>query len=416
MRVLLCGADGFLGRHIAPALAARGHEVVRGVRRLRLPGDILMDYRADTSADAWLPRLAGIDAVINAVGILREQRAGDFDRVHHRSPAALFEACRRSGVRRAIQISALGTAETPYLASKRAGDAALREFLPEAGVVLRPGLVFGADGASTRFFLMLASLPIQADVRGAGEVQPVHVDDLAELVTRLVEGAPAPGGIVDAPGPARLGYRDWMASYRAGLGLAPALCLPVPAWAMSVTARLAGVLPGSLLSKDTWAMLRAGNVGDATRGAAILGRPLTPPQQFIAPDAAATLRLRALAQWRRPLAIAVLAFIWFASAVLSAGAYPVHSSLALLAPFGFSGTPAVAMLGLAIATDFVMGVLTVWRPGPRLWKSQLALIVGYSILVAWRLPAYLIHPFGPILKNLAVVTLLIELWAEEMRA
>lgn len=90
---------------------------------------------------------------------------------------------------------------------------------------------------------MMASLPIQADVRGAGEVQPAHVDDLSDLVTRLVEGAPAPGGIVEAPGPTRLGYRDWMANYRAGLGLAPALCLPVPAWVMSMTARLAGALP-----------------------------------------------------------------------------------------------------------------------------------------------------------------------------
>lgn len=416
MRVLLCGADGFLGRHIASALAARGHEVVRGVHRVRLPGDVPMDYRADTSTDIWLPRLARTDVVINAVGILRENLAGDFELVHQRAPAALFEACQQIGVSRVVQISALGTAETPYLTSKRRGDAALRTFMPEAGIVVRPGLVFGTDGASTRFFLMMASLPIHADARGAGEVQPVHVEDLSDLVIRLVEGASAPGGVVEAPGPTPLGYRDWMASYRAGLGLASALRLPVPSWVMSVTARLAGAIPGSLLGKDTWAMLRAGNVGDATRAAAILGRPLTPPQRFIAPDATETLRLRALAQWRRPFAIAVLALVWFASAVLSAGVYPDQSSLALLAPFGFSGTSAVAVLSLAIAADFAMGVLTIWHPGPRLWKSQLALIVGYSLLVASRLSTFLIHPFGPILKNLAVVALLIELWAEEKRA
>lgn len=416
MRILLCGADGFLGRHIASALRARGHEVVRGVRRVRLPGDLLMDYRADFSADAWLPRLVGIDVVINAVGILRENRTGDFDLVHHRSPAALFEACRRREVGRVLQISALGTADTPYLTSKRAGDEALRRFMPEAGIVVRPGLVFGVDGASTRFFLMMASLPIQANVCGAGEVQPVHVDDLCDLVTRLAEGAPAPEGIVEAPGPTRLGYRGWMTSYRTGLGLAPALWLPVPAWVMSLTARLAGAIPNSLLSKDTWAMLRTGNVGDATRAAAVLGRALTPPERFIEPDVADTLRLRALAQWRRPFAIAVLAFLWFASAALSAGIYPIRSSLALLAPFGLSGVSAMAVLVLAIAADFTMGVLTVWRPGPRLWKSQLALVMAYSTLVAWRLPTFLIHPFGPILKNAAVVALLIGLWAEERRA
>lgn len=414
MRVLVCGADGFLGRQIATALASRGHQVVRGVRRPRLPGDVAIDYRRDTAVAAWLPRLERIDGVVNAVGILREREAGDFERIHHRAPAALFAACRQAGVARVVQISALGTAATPYLTSKRAGDAAMPDLLPQ-GVVLRPGLVFGAEGASTGLFLALASLPLHVRPGGTGPVQPVHVDDVAAAVARLIEGAAVAGPVLDLPGPAVLSYGEWPAAYRAGLGLPPALSLPVPGIAMAALARLAGLLPASLLTADTWAMLKAGNTGCPDAAVSLLGRPLRAVADFIAPAAAEGLRRRALAAWQRPLLRASLAILWLATALVSAGLFPVADSLALLAAFGLAGVPAVLVLAAATAIDGAMGILSLLRPGRRLWLAQLALVVAYSGLVAWRLPEFLLHPFAPILKNLAIVALLLVLYAEEER-
>lgn len=414
MKALVCGADGFLGRHIADALQKAGHTVVRGVRRPRLPSDIAMDYRVDCEVEAWLPRVAGFEAVINAVGILNEQRPGDFDAIHHRAPAALFEACRRAGVDRIVQISALGSAATPYLESKRAADRALLAALPH-GVVLRPGLVFGRDGASTHFFLMLASLPVIGDLRGAGDVQPVHLDDVVAATVRLAEGVAASPAIVDLPGPRRLSYRDWLNGYRHAMGLAPAVFLPIPALLTTAAAWMGGRFRGSMLSPDTWKMLRAGNTGDPAAAQALLGRNLKDPDDFVAPEDAELLRLRALAAWRAPLLRAVLAFLWIASAVLSAAVYPFADSLALLAPFGLTDAAAPIVLGAASLLDLLMGGLTIRKPGRRLWLAQLALIAGYSLLVAWKLPAFLIHPFAPILKNLAVGALLVQLWAEETR-
>lgn len=412
MNVLICGADGFLGRHIATALAAHGHKVTRGVRRAREPGDVVVDYRADTTPAVWLPRLAGADIVINAVGILREAQAGDFEAIHQRTPAALFEACRVAGIRRVIQVSALGAADTAYLASKHAADAVLLRLLPEA-TVLRPGLVFGADGASSRFFLAVASLPVCVVAGGAGEVQPVHVDDVAEAVVRVAEGAHGAGGVLELAGPRRLGYRDWMGVYRRLLALPPAPALSIPAPVMAAAACLAGVFRASLLSAEAWSMLRAGNTGDPRAAQAVLGRALTPPEHFASAEMAQALRLRAFADWRRPLLRSVLALIWLITAMLSAGIHPLADSLALLAPFGLAGACAVATLAGATLLDLAMGVLTLARPGRRLWLAQLVLVAGYSALIAWRLPEFLTHPFGPVLKNLAVAALLILLWAEE---
>ena len=84
MRILVAGAYGFIGSYIVAALRAAGHEVVGAVRRpvrsgpcAQLPA-IACDLSRDTHVEDWLPRLKGIDVVVNAAGILRETRAGSF--------------------------------------------------------------------------------------------------------------------------------------------------------------------------------------------------------------------------------------------------------------------------------------------------------------------------------------------------
>ena len=113
--------------------------------------------------------LKGIDAVVNAVGVLRNTAARPIDAVHHHTPVALFEACRQAGVRHVVQISALGvqTGTTRYARTKRAADEHLLGLAaatndstsPLRGVVLRPSVVFGHGGARANLFLRLARLP-----------------------------------------------------------------------------------------------------------------------------------------------------------------------------------------------------------------------------------------------------------------
>ena len=97
MVVLLTGASGFIGSHLAKALAAAGHRVICAVRN---PGSrhdprfgyIAADFTRDFDSSAWLPRLAGVDVIINAVGIIRETAQQSFDAIHVRGPVALFQA------------------------------------------------------------------------------------------------------------------------------------------------------------------------------------------------------------------------------------------------------------------------------------------------------------------------------------
>ena len=97
MKILLCGATGFIGRHLEQALIASGHHVVRAIRQPKRADDISVDFVRDTDAAIWLPRLMGIDVVVNAVGILRDSTAVPMQAVHADTPKALFTACAQVG-------------------------------------------------------------------------------------------------------------------------------------------------------------------------------------------------------------------------------------------------------------------------------------------------------------------------------
>lgn len=413
--MLVCGAAGFLGRAICGRLRSDGFSVLRGVRVPRRPDERAIDYRrANTVAD-WLPLLAGVDAVVNAVGILVERAAGDFERIHHRAPAALFAACARAGVRRVVQVSALGAerGESGYFRSKRAADQSLRG-LPLDWQVLRPALVYGPHGRSAGWFRMLASLPLlPLPGRGTQRLQPVHVDDLAEAVARLLAGRLPACRCWTLAGPEVLSWRGMLGAYRRALGLPPAPALRVPG--MALLARLAGLWPGSPLNPETWRMLQAGSCAPVADSVRLLGRRPRPIDEFIAPGEAAGLRERALAGWRGPLLRGVLALIWLASGALGLGIHPRQDSLALLGELGLAGLPAAIVLYGAALLDIGLGLASLLRPGRRLWWLQLGLVLGYSLIIALGLPRFLHDPFGPVLKNLAVAALLVVLLSEERR-
>ena len=101
-----------------------------------------------------------------------------------------------------------------------------------------------------------------------------------------------------------------------------------------------------------------------------------------------------------------LAVIWLATGVLSLGIYPQEDSLGLLGRVGLHGATALTTLYLAASLDIALGLLTLYRPGKALWRMQALLIVAYTMAISLWLPEFWLHPFGPILKNLSILTLL----------
>lgn len=425
MRILLTGASGFIGQRLLHALLAEGHHVVAAVRHPKPATDprlawVHADYAQDTDKSAWLARLSGVDAVINAVGIFRESGTQTFARLHTEAPRALFAACAEARVPVVIQLSALGAdsaAETRYHLSKKAADDYLAT-LPLRAFILQPSLVYGKGGASARVFKALASMPFALRFGSAPQlVQPIHVDDLVAAAASLLRQGPAlPVGArrVALVGPQALAFTDYLGALRSAMGMGRLRVLRLPDALARALARLGRWLPGGVLDEDALRMLDRGNTADPADTTRLLGHGPRTIADFITDPQGE--RARAKLDWLLPPLRWSIAAVWIATAIVSASVYPAADSYQLLARTGIPEALRPLMLYGAAAFDLLLGLgILLLRRRRWLWRAQLALIGFYTIVIAWRLPEFLVHPYGPLTKNLpmlAAIWLLLELEEE----
>ena len=287
MNILLCGASGFVGKHLEAALVSAGHKIKRGIRHPREPGDIAINYKNDVDMATWLPRLDGIDAVVNAIGVLRDSPAQPMSHLHDAAPRALFAAAAQHGIKRIVQISALGVGtgiNASYMQSKQAAD----DFLQTLNVdwaILRPSLIYGKDGASTRMFMLLSQMPVLMLPEGGRQnVQPVHIDDVAQAVVNLLApetGSPPLRQIIECVGAEEVTLGGLISSYRTQRGSKAPWVLAVPNILLSAVAWFGDRIPALPVGSDTLAMLAAGSRGDGDRFAKLLGRAPRSYREFL---------------------------------------------------------------------------------------------------------------------------------------
>lgn len=422
LNILLTGASGFIGKRLMAALQAKGHRVICTVRRssraieMKNVETIPVDFVQDSDPSVWVPRLAGIDVLINTVGIIRERGTQNFTAIHVRTPCALFRACELAGVGRVIQISALGAdrdARSRYHLSKRDADDYLAS-LPLRSVIVQPSLVYGPGGASARLFNILASLPV-IGLPGGGRqrVQPVYINDLIDGIVALLDAKISPGVRLPMVGPAQVTMRSFLEQLRSAMHLSPGRFLTVPNTLASLAAVIGEKVPASLLDRENLQMLERGNTGDPTPLRRLIGREARPVESFIAGHEAATVRINAQLGWLLPLLRLSIALVWIVTGIVSLGLYPVAESYALLARVGIDGWMAPFMLYGAALLDLAFGFATLLMKRRHwLWWAQLATILFYTIVITFRLPEFWLHPYGPLLKNLpmlAAIWLLLEL-------
>ena len=102
----------------------------------------------------------------------------------------------------------------------------------------------------------------------------------------------------------------------------------------------------------------------------------------------------------------VLAIIWIVTGVLSLAIFPKRESLIMLEAVNLHGEAALVVLYGSASLDILLGILTLAKPSRMLWRVQSALVTVYSVIIAFCLPIYWLHPFGPVLKNLPILLLL----------
>ena len=273
--VTVFGGSGFLGRRIVKHLLDRGltvrsacrHPERSGLRRASdgsftvVKADIL--DQGQTAA-----AVSGASTVVNAVSLYSEHGDVTFERVHVAAASRLAEAAKNAGAERYIHMSGIGSdsrSKSRYIRARGQGEEAIDAAFPGATVV-RSAVMTGSDDAFlttiTKLVRILPAYPLFGN--GNTRLQPAFVEDVAEAVARLAQGAGASARLFELGGPRVYSYRDLILEVARLLDVGTRLVpVPFPAWYALAT--VCEYVPGAPLTRNQVELMQIDNVANAER-------------------------------------------------------------------------------------------------------------------------------------------------------
>ena len=281
MKVFLTGATGFVGKNMLERLLADGQAVRAALRGLPgqnarlvshtqhvgrkddfqwVHGDVIEGSRLEEG-------MQGCDAVIHLVGIIVEKGTNTFERVHHLGTRNVVEAAKRAGIKRFVQMSAVGVRAdgvAAYQTTKWKGEEEVRQ----SGIpfcILRPSLIFGqGDGFVTQMMQTMRSVPFFRPVPGDGtpKFRPIAVEDVTTCFLRALTYEAATNQTVDLGGADELTLNEVLAEIARCAGVRkPAVHIPMPL--MMAGAQIAQkLLKNPPVTVDQLHMLQEGSTCD----------------------------------------------------------------------------------------------------------------------------------------------------------
>jgi nucleoside-diphosphate-sugar epimerase len=253
MKVLVTGASGFLGSHIAEQFAAAGHEVRLLMRRTSSRQFLTFPYEeapGDVTDPASLAAaVEGMDAVVHPAGLIKARSEAEFRAVNEQGTANLVHAIEQHApdVQRFVYISSQsahgpspdGTPRdvddeplpvSAYGRSKLGGEDVTRiSKLAERAVIFRMPVIYGPrDMALLPFFKAVRYRLAPLLHGGRNTLSVIYATDAASAVVQAATAEADVGGKTYCPEDGVLyTWRDLLRAIEAAMGRR-ALMLPVP--------------------------------------------------------------------------------------------------------------------------------------------------------------------------------------------
>lgn len=266
MKVLVTGATGFTGGHLARGLRKRGHDVVALVRdeakasALRGAGIELCSGDI-TDRDSVRRAVQGCDVVYHIAALYREAKYGDemYRRVNVEGTRYIVEEVERAGVGRMVHCSTVGVhgdVAVPadegapfspgdiYQQTKLDGELLVKQYIDAGfpGVIFRP---VGIHGPGDLRFLKLFKTIARGQFRmiGDGNVlyHMTYIDDLVDGIMLCGEHPAAKGNTYILSGPRYTTLHELVEAIAAAVGR-PTPRGRIPLWPVKVAAVMCEML------------------------------------------------------------------------------------------------------------------------------------------------------------------------------
>ncbi len=219
LRIAMTGATGFVGANTASVICGKHHILTALVRdrqratSLQQLGTNMVD--GDLGNEAALDQLvAGADVVVHVAGAVSAVDKTGFMAVNVEGTRAVLNASRKAGVKRFVHVSSLAAREpqlSGYCGSKARAEDLFRNGDDLDWIIVRPPAVYGpGDKATLPLIQQLSRRTAWLTGTGTQRVSVIHVDDLAQALCSVAEGA-APARQVYEVDDGRAGGYDWAA-------------------------------------------------------------------------------------------------------------------------------------------------------------------------------------------------------------
>ena len=250
------GATGYTGRYITQLLLQQGHRVqsITGHPQRENPfGDRVPLHPFDFDQPEELVKtLQDTDTLFNTYWI-RVDHGGRTHQQCVEQTRVMFQAAREAGIRRIVHVSITNAdpgSDLPYFQGKGQLEDALRDLEDVSHAILRPTVLYSTeDILLNNIAWTLRKFPaVSLPGRGEYGIQPVFVQDLAELAVQM--GERQENVEIDAVGPEIYSYAMLIKTIRSKIRARCAV-LPMPDSITYLAGRALGLMLGDIvLTRD----------------------------------------------------------------------------------------------------------------------------------------------------------------------
>lgn len=229
MKILLTGANGYIGKRLLPSLLAQGHEIVCCVRdRNRFRAEGILSHPLVSVIEADFLRgveiydsVKDIDAAYYLIHSMSTNK-GSFTEMEALSARNFVSFIEGTGAKQIVYLSGIVNEErlSQHLASRKN----VEDILGKSSVpltTLRAGIIVGSGSASFEIIRdLVEKLPVMVAPKWLNtRTQPISVRNVIEFLTGVLNKPETYGHSYDIGGPDILTYKDMLIGFGRERGL-----------------------------------------------------------------------------------------------------------------------------------------------------------------------------------------------------